>query len=582
MWPMGGGERMSSTVTEALLHSDARPTGAAGEIALHRAERTILVVDVVEFGRLAEVDEVDTVTRWFGLVGTIQSDILPAHGARLVKELGDGLLIELCDVPAAVATALAIRALARRRNAGLLHDRQMRLRMGIEHAMVIVDHGDLHGSAVTLAARLAALAGPGEIIVSAAVRDRLVPSLDAEVEDLGPCYLKHRSEPVRAFRVGPPGARTGLPPALAATALQPTLAVLPFATADLVPELQVIGEVLAGEVICHLSSSAGPQRHLRAFQLSSSVIARSISPPFASIWVPTTCFPVATGSRLAGWCSMPNSPRRRRNRSSGPAADRAGQRHSRHDREIAAQLVADVGLAVIAREVERAQCRPLPTLQAYTLLLGAVALMHRLSPADFEQARAMLETLIERAPRQCVPQAWLAKWHVLNVQQGWSTDQMRDAAKALELTRRALDTNPQCTLAWRWTGWSTPTCSSVWTSPSSATTWPSRSTPTMPRRGSCAARFMPSWATGERGRRRDLAGSAPLAARPASLLLRVARGNGATGGASLRSGCGTGRAVAQRQPHPHLDAPGARHRPMASRPRGRGAVRGSRAHAARA
>jgi adenylate cyclase len=448
MWPMGGGERMSSTVTEALLHSDARPTGAAGEIALHRAERTILVVDVVEFGRLAEVDEVDTVTRWFGLVGTIQSDILPTHGARLVKELGDGLLIELCDVPAAVATALAIRALARRRNAGLLHERQMRLRMGIEHAMVIVDHGDLHGSAVTLAARLAALAGPGEIIVSAAVRDRLVPSLDAEVEDLGPCYLKHRSEPVRAFRVGPPGARTGLAPALAATALQPTLAVLPFATADPVPELQVIGEVLAGEVICHLSSSAGLNviSGLSTFQFRHRALdLAAVRQHLGADYVLSGRYRVDEAGRVVLDAELAEAAPQQvvwTGRLTEPVGALLG-----HDREIAAQLAADVGLAVIAREVERAQCRPLPTLQAYTLLLGAVALMHRLSPADFAQARAMLETLIERAPRQCVPQAWLAKWHVLNVQQGWSTDQMRDAAKALELTRRAIDTNPQCTLA---------------------------------------------------------------------------------------------------------------------------------------
>lgn len=102
---------------------------------------------------------------------------------------------------------------------------------------------------------------------------------------------------------------------------------------------------------------------------------------------------------------------------------------------------------MIAREVDRAKCQPLPTLQAYTLLLGAVALMHRLSPADFKEARVLLETLIERAPRQCIPQAWLAKWHVLKVQQGWSEAAERDAAEALALTRRALDTDPQCTLA---------------------------------------------------------------------------------------------------------------------------------------
>ena len=434
-------------MTGALLESEPRSATAAGGAALQRAERTILVVDMVEFGRLAELDEFDTISRWFGLVESIKTDILPAHGGRLIKELGDGLLIDLEDVPAAVATAFAIRALARRRNAGLLHDRQMRLRIGIEHALVIVDHGDLHGSGVNLAARLAALAGPGEIIVSAAVRDRLVPSLDAEVEDLGLCYLKHRKDPVHAFRVGPPGARTGLPQPLAPAELHPTLAVLPFATNDLVAEHQVIGEVLAGEVICHLSRAADLNviSGLSTFQFRHRALdLAAVRKHLGADYVLSGRYRVA-GSRVVLEAELAEAASQQvtwTGRLTEPVAAIL-----RHDREIAARLVADVGLAVIAREVERAQCRPLPTLQAYTLLLGAVALMHRLSPADFAQARALLETLIERAPRQCIPQAWLAKWHVLKVQQGWSEAPERDAAEALALTRRALDTDPQCTLA---------------------------------------------------------------------------------------------------------------------------------------
>ncbi|HMP06618.1 MAG TPA: hypothetical protein PJ982_09730, partial [Lacipirellulaceae bacterium] len=63
------------------------------------------------------------------------------------------------------------------------------------------------------------------------------------------------------------------------------------------------------------------------------------------------------------------------------------------------------------------------------------------------RARTLLEALVERAPRQAVPQAWLAKWHVLKVQQGWSTDPAEDAGRALALTRLALDTHPECTLS---------------------------------------------------------------------------------------------------------------------------------------
>ena len=111
------------------------------------------------------------------------------------------------------------------------------------------------------------------------------------------------------------------------------------------------------------------------------------------------------------------------------------------------ELVADVSAAVVSREVQRAQSQALPTLKSYTLLLGAIALMHRLSRSDFEKARHLLDALIERASRQAIPQAWLAEWHVLRVQQGWSPDPEQDARMALQCTARALDTDPMCSLA---------------------------------------------------------------------------------------------------------------------------------------
>ena len=111
------------------------------------------------------------------------------------------------------------------------------------------------------------------------------------------------------------------------------------------------------------------------------------------------------------------------------------------------RVVAETSAAVLARELQRAQSLALPTLESYTLLLGAIALMHRLSLQDFERARQMLQALIDRAPRQAVPYAWLAKWHVLRVQQGWAEDPKAEARLALDCTRRSLDADPAGSLA---------------------------------------------------------------------------------------------------------------------------------------
>jgi tetratricopeptide (TPR) repeat protein len=111
------------------------------------------------------------------------------------------------------------------------------------------------------------------------------------------------------------------------------------------------------------------------------------------------------------------------------------------------RIVSGAGAAMMAREVQRAQSQALPTLESYTLLIGAIALMHRLSATDFDRARQMLEALIERAPRQATPLAWLANWHVLRVQQGWSEDPVADRRLALDRTRHALDIDARCVLA---------------------------------------------------------------------------------------------------------------------------------------
>ena len=166
--------------------------------------RTLLVADIVESCRLYESGEAETISRWLGILGRVDSEILPATGGRVVKSLGDGVLLEFDHALSAVSAAFALHHACHRDNTGHPLERQIMLRVGIEVADVLVAHHDVFGHGVNLAARLCTLAGPGETVVSAGVRDRLTRDLDADIEDLGDCYLKHIEHPVRAYRVGPP------------------------------------------------------------------------------------------------------------------------------------------------------------------------------------------------------------------------------------------------------------------------------------------------------------------------------------------------------------------------------------------
>jgi len=383
--------------------------------------RTLLFVDVVESVRLMEENENDVVRRWRQFVGVVEKEILPLHHGRLIKSHGDGLLLEFPIVPPAVKTALAIQQASLGINSGVAPSQHILLRAGVHLGHLIAGDHDVYGTGVNLAARLTGLAGPGEIVVSADVRDQLTAVLDADIEDLGSCYLKHVQEPVRAYRIGPPGPRPVIEPGSASMPqLRPTIAVIPFVERTGKPEHQVVGEVLADEIIAALSQSS----ELTIISRLSTTVFRGRETSIDEVSRHLNANYILSGAyRKVGSKLRLNLELA----SSEPGTivwseTMEGNAHALVSGKdgVVDDIVSGVSMAVMARELQRSQSRPLPTLESYTLLMAAIALMHRLSRQDFDRSRQMLQALSERAPRQAIPWAWLAKWHVLRVQQGWS------------------------------------------------------------------------------------------------------------------------------------------------------------------
>lgn len=413
--------------------------------ALLRKNRAILFVDMVESVRLIEQDEERTISRWLSIVEHIEKTIAPASSGRIVKRMGDGMLLEFVSARDAASAAFAIQQLSACDNAAMPADRQMLLRFGIEVSDVIVGRDDLFGRGVNMAARLMSLARPGEIVVSAHSLSQLTPVLDADVEDLGDCYLKNIDEPVRAFRIGPPGPRPVARAARAIEEFQPVLAVIPFSVRGGAGGEGAIGEILAEELIRAL----GRSREISVISRLSTTAFRGrglaeISAHLQSDYVVSGSCKVAADSVVLD-IELAEA-RSGRVVWSRTLDDRISEIVSGEQR-LVTQAISEISAAILKRELLRARSHPLPTLENYTLLMGAVALMHRLSAHDFNEARVMLDTIVSRATHQPIAQAWLARWHVLRVQQGWSDDVMEDAQRALELTKRALDSDPESSLA---------------------------------------------------------------------------------------------------------------------------------------
>ena len=84
-------------------------------------------------------------------------------GGRLVKTMGDGVLLEFPSVVDAVECAVAVQAVMAERNEGVPQDRRMLFRIGINLGDILIEGDDILGDGVNVAARLEGIAEPGGI-----------------------------------------------------------------------------------------------------------------------------------------------------------------------------------------------------------------------------------------------------------------------------------------------------------------------------------------------------------------------------------------------------------------------------------
>ena len=120
---------------------------------------------------------------------------------RIVRIIGDGLLLEFASVIAAVRWAVEVQRAMGERNAGLPQDKRIEYRMGINAGDIIIDGADIWGDGVNVASRLEALAEPGGICVSGRVQEDVHGSIEIGFEDIGEQQLKNIARLVRVYRV---------------------------------------------------------------------------------------------------------------------------------------------------------------------------------------------------------------------------------------------------------------------------------------------------------------------------------------------------------------------------------------------
>ncbi len=188
----GDVHQVTDIADEVVAEVRAFVTGVHAPVPAARVLATILVVDIVGStemaARLGDGEWRGLLDRFYAAAGRE----LAGFGGREIDRAGDAILATVDGPSRAIHCARAIgRASA---------DLGLRVRAGVHTGEVELADGAVRGLAVHVAARIAALAGPGEVIVSSTVRD-LVAGSGFTLRDRGVHELKGVPEARQVYAV---------------------------------------------------------------------------------------------------------------------------------------------------------------------------------------------------------------------------------------------------------------------------------------------------------------------------------------------------------------------------------------------
>lgn len=226
-----------------------------------------------------------------------------------------------------------------------------------------------------------------------------------------------------------------------------TCAVIPFTALQSEPNQLVLGDLLTDELnaalsvapqlkvisrlsVARLPREGTPIEQARRLLGADYVITGTFACEGPVVTVRAELFDIAGGAAI--W--------------SGEACDeiRAILQGKDH---LTAELVAAARASILGCETRRVRSSSLGTLHAYSLLFGAIGLMHRFERSGFERAGAALAQLTSSQKMHPLPHAWMAHWHGLKVGQGWSDDYAKELQLASESSSRALERESESALA---------------------------------------------------------------------------------------------------------------------------------------
>ena len=408
---------------------------------MERRLAALLMADVVGYSRLMEEDEAGTLAALNERRTSIVEPTVSAHGGRIVKVMGDGVLTEFSSAVNAVVAALELQRKMVVANEPLPATRQIVLRIGINLGDVIGEGADIYGEGVNIAARLETLAEPSGICISGKVFEEVRGKLASTFEDMGEQTIKNISRPVRVYRARPGTPLDDSPSARPVLSLpdKPSIAVLPFQNMSGDPEQDYFADGVAEEIITALSR----MHWLFVIARNSSFIYKHRVADVKQI-----------GRELGVRYVLEGSVRRAGNkvRITGQLIDASTGAHLWADRfeggledifdlqdQVTMNVVGAIGPRLVQAEIERAKRKPTESLGAYDYFLRGISQVHQWTREANNQALLLLYRAIELDPNFASAYGMAARCYSQRKAGGWVTDRPQEVAEAERLARRAAE-----------------------------------------------------------------------------------------------------------------------------------------------
>ena len=373
-----------------------------------------------------QIDEAGTLAVLKARRSQILQPIVSSHRGRIVKLMGDGVLVEFASAVDAVECAIQLQKAMGTADAAVPEDRRIVLRVGINLGDVMVEGGDLYGDGVNIAARLEGLAEPGGVYVSETVFNHVRGKVSLSFQDLGERNLKNMAA-VRVYSVSGTAA-----PSLQAAPGKPaqpsrlSIAVLPFVNMSGDPEQEYFSDGITEDIITALSRF----RSLFVIARNSSFVFKSKIAKVQDIARELGVAYVLEGSvRKAG----------DRVRITAQLIEAAAGTHvwaERYDRnlddifriqdEISGSIVASVAPQFLNAEMRRAMAKRDSDLDSWDIFMKARGHLAKYTREANATAQTLLADVIARAPGMAQAHSVLALTYGYALIWSWS-----DADEAL-------------------------------------------------------------------------------------------------------------------------------------------------------